>query len=96
MNLVPKGLINNGVMHTGEVFTLVNGTGGKLVADALADDFAFKLGKGEQDVQRQPPHERGGVKLLCHRNKRDVVAIKDFDQFGKIHQGRPSLPVVGW
>src|SRR6516162_937689 len=43
--------------------------GGDLVTDALADDLALELGKGQQDVQGQPPHRGRRVELLGHRDK---------------------------
>ena len=39
---------------------------GELVPDALADHLALELGKGQQNVQRQPAHRRGGVEGLRH------------------------------
>src|SRR3546814_2402348 len=51
--------------------------GGNLVADALAGDLTFELGKRQQDVERQASHRRRGVELLGHRHERDSVPIKD-------------------
>src|ERR1022692_475231 len=34
---------------------------GDLVPNPLSCDFAFELGEGQEDVQGQPPHTRGGV-----------------------------------
>ena len=35
-----------------------------LIANALAGDLAFELGKRQQHVEGQPAHGRGGVELL--------------------------------
>src|ERR1700736_5666604 len=58
--------------------------GGDLVADAFARDFPLELGKGQKDIQRQPPHAGGGVELLGDRHERDAAAVKDVDKLGKI------------
>ena len=61
--------------------------GSDLVTDPLARYFALELGEGEKDVQRQPAHGRRGVDGLSDRDKRDLVAVEDLDQFRDIHQG---------
>ena len=66
--------------------------GGKLVADALADDLALELREGEQDVERQPAHRGRGVERLRDADEGDVVAIEHLDQLGKIHQ-RAAEPI---
>jgi hypothetical protein len=38
--------------------------GGNFVADPLAGDFPLELGKGQQHVEHQAAHGRGGVELL--------------------------------
>ena len=60
--------------------------GDGLVADPLANHPTLELGKAEQDVQRQPPHRRGGVEGLGDRNEGDAVLVEYPDQFGEIHQ----------
>src|SRR5205085_8932429 len=42
--------------------------GGDLVADALADDLALELRKGQLDIQGQAPYRGRRVELLRHRN----------------------------
>ena len=60
--------------------------GGDLVAHPLANHLALELGKGQQDVEREPPHRGRGVELLRHRDKRDRLGIEQLDQLGKISQ----------
>ena len=60
--------------------------GRELVADALADHLALELGERQQDVERQPPHRRGGVERLRHADEGDAVAVEHLDQLGEIHQ----------
>ena len=40
-----------------------------LVPDPLGGDFPFELGKGQKDVEGQPPHRGRGVELLGHRDE---------------------------
>jgi hypothetical protein len=61
--------------------------GPDLVADALGGDLALKLGKGQQDIERQAAHRRRGVELLRDRDKGHPMGIEQFDQLGKIGQG---------
>src|SRR5438128_289854 len=35
-------------------------------------------------VQRQPPHARGGVEGLRHRNERDFMRVELLDQLGEV------------
>src|ERR1700730_4393585 len=42
--------------------------GGDLVADALADDLALELRKGQQNIEGQAPHRGRRIELLRHRN----------------------------
>jgi hypothetical protein len=42
--------------------------------------------KAEQDVQRQPPHGRGGVEGLRDRDEGHAVAVEHLDQLGEVHQ----------
>jgi tetratricopeptide (TPR) repeat protein len=58
--------------------------GGNLVADALADDLALELRKGQQNIEGQAPHRGRGIELLRHRNKRRASRIEDLDDLGKI------------
>jgi len=66
--------------------------GGDLVADALADDLALKLRKGQQDVQGQAPHRGRRIELLRHRNEGAAPLIEDLDDLGKIGE-RAGQPV---
>src|SRR5258708_1695655 len=43
--------------------------GRDLVADPLGGNFPLKLGKGQEHVERQPPHRGRGVELLCDRDE---------------------------
>src|SRR6516164_1819319 len=66
--------------------------GSDLVAHPLPDQLAFKLGKGQQDIEREPPHAGAGIEGLGHRHKRDVVGIEQLDELGEISQ-RAGQPV---
>jgi len=66
--------------------------GGDLVADALTNDLALELCKGQQNVQGQAPHRCRRVELLRHRNKGRPSRIEDLDDLGKIGQ-RTGQPV---
>ena len=59
---------------------------GDLVADALAGHLPLKLGKGEQDIEGQPPHARGGVELLGDRDEGDAPRIEGFHDLGEVEQ----------
>ena len=48
--------------------------------------------EAEQDIQRQPPHRRGGVERLRDRDKGDLVAVEHLDQLGEVGQ-RAAEPV---
>src|SRR5262245_48110462 len=61
--------------------------GGKLVANAPADRVALEMCKAEQDIQGQPAHGCRRIERLGHAHEGDVVAVKDLDQLGEIHQG---------
>lgn len=50
--------------------------GGDLVADALRGDLALELGKGQKDIERESPHQRGGVELLGDRDEGHAVLVK--------------------
>ena len=60
--------------------------GRDLVADPLAGDLAFELGKGQKDVERQPPHGCGCVKRLGHGHEGHIVTIKNIDQLCEVHE----------
>ena len=60
--------------------------GGDLVADALGRHLPLELGERQQDVQRQPPHRRGRVERLRHRDEGDLVAVEHLDQLGEVGQ----------
>src|SRR5271155_2913551 len=66
--------------------------GGDLVADAFAGDLALELGKGQQHIERQPPHRARRVELLRHRDERHSLGVEEFDQPGKIGE-RAGQPV---
>jgi hypothetical protein len=55
----------------------------ELVADALADDLALKVGEAEQNVQGQPAHGGRGVELLGDANEGHVVALEYLEQLAK-------------
>src|SRR4029077_19347977 len=63
-----------------------------LVADALADDLALELRKGQQHVQGQAPHRGCRVELLRHRNEGRAPGVEDLDNLGKIGK-RAGQPV---
>src|SRR3954454_14041169 len=50
--------------------------GGDLVPDTLARNFAFKLGEGEQYIQRETPHRARCVEGLSDRHEGDLVVIE--------------------
>jgi hypothetical protein len=61
--------------------------GGELVADTLADDLTFELGKGQENIKRQPTHRCCRVERLRDTDESDFVAVEDLHELGKIHQG---------
>jgi hypothetical protein len=63
-----------------------------LVARSFGDDLAFELGKGQQDIQRQPAERIGGVELLRYGNEADVVLFEDLDDASEVDQ-RPAQPI---
>src|SRR5215813_9037033 len=65
---------------------------GDLVADPFAGHLALELGKGQQDIEGQPPHRARRVELLRHRDKRHTLSVKDLDEPGKIGE-RSGQPV---
>ena len=66
--------------------------GGDLVAHPLADHLALELGEREQHIERQPPHARGGVEGLRHRDEGDGVFVEQFDELGEVGE-RSCQPV---
>ena len=58
--------------------------GGDLVADALAGHLPLELGEGQEDVQHQPPHRRGGVELLRDRDEGHAIALEHIHHLGEI------------
>ena len=50
----------------------------------LAGDFAFKLGKGQQHIEGQPTHRRGGIERLRDRHKRGPGRIHPLDDLGEV------------
>ena len=66
-----------------------------LVSDAFSRDLTFKLSKGQQNVERQPPHRSGRVELLGDRDERDVVPIEHLNQLRKVRQAaREAVDLV--
>jgi hypothetical protein len=69
--------------------------GADLVADALGRDLPLELREAEQDIQRQPPHGRGGVEGLRDRHESHAVAVEDLDQLREVHEGsRQAVDLV--
>src|SRR4029077_8681741 len=66
--------------------------GSDLVAHPLPDQLPFELGKGQQHIEREPPHAGAGVERLRHGYERDAVGIKQLDELGKVSQ-RAGQPV---
>ena len=58
-----------------------------LVPDTLARDLPLKLRKGQQHVQRQPPHGAGGVELLRNGDEADTLFIELFHDLGESRPG---------
>ena len=50
--------------------------GGDLVPDALRGNLSLELGKGQQNIEREPPHRCRRVELLGDRNERHTVAVE--------------------
>ena len=60
--------------------------GGNLVSDPLAGDLAFELREGQEDVQGQPAHGRGGVELLGHGYEGRPSGVEGLDDLGEVGQ----------
>src|ERR1700730_8385963 len=58
--------------------------GRDLVAHPLADHLALELGKGEQHIERDPPHAARGFERLGDRHERDPLLIEQLDQLGEV------------
>src|ERR1700731_4012154 len=57
-----------------------------LVAGALADDLPLKLGKGEQNIEREAAKRSGRVELLRYRNEGNRSLIELVHQPGEIEK----------
>ena len=55
-------------------------------------ELALELGKGQQHIERQPPHRACRIELLRHRHERHSLSIEEFCEPGKIGE-RSSQPV---
>jgi hypothetical protein len=60
---------------------------GHLVARALRNDLALKLGERQKDVQRQAAEGTRRVELLGHRHEAHSVPVEDLDDSREIEQG---------
>jgi hypothetical protein len=58
-----------------------------LSRDPFPGDLALELGKGEQHVEGQPAHGRGGIELLGHRHEGDAICVEQLHQLGEVRQG---------
>jgi hypothetical protein len=54
--------------------------------EAAIFDLTLELSKRQQDVQRQPPHGRGGVELLGDRDEGHTVLVEQLDEFCEVRQ----------
>ena len=66
--------------------------GGDLVADALPDDLALELGKGQQHVERETAHAAGRIEMLGDRDERHGMLVEKLDQLGEVGE-RPGQAV---
>jgi hypothetical protein len=57
---------------------------GDFVSNPFTCNLSLELGKGEQDVQRQPSHGCRRIKLLGDRDEADTLLIEGFNDPGKI------------
>src|SRR5229473_708972 len=60
---------------------------GLLVARALADDFALKLCKRQQHVERETTHRAAAVELLRNRNEADASLVEHLHDTSEVQQG---------
>ena len=63
-----------------------------LVAHPFADHLPLELGEGQQNVERQPSHARGGVEGLGDRDEGDAMFVERLDELGEVGQ-RAGQPV---
>jgi hypothetical protein len=86
----PAGLVGMRVIaqrwHTPHPETFLLG-GGNLVSNTFRGHFPFELGKGQQDIQGEPPHGGGGVEGLGDGDKGTPGSVQLVHQFCKIGQG---------
>src|SRR3546814_5375202 len=47
-------------------------------------DLALELREGQQHVEGEATHRRGGVELLRHRYEGDALAVEDLDDPGEV------------
>ena len=57
------------------------------IPDPLGRDLALELGKGQQNVQRQTAHRRGGIESLSDRDEGTAGGIEALDQLGEVGKG---------
>jgi hypothetical protein len=57
--------------------------GRDLIPHPLPDQLALELGKGQQHVEREPPHAGAGVEGLGRRHERDVVRFEKLDELSR-------------
>jgi hypothetical protein len=57
---------------------------GSLLSPASADGPPLELGKGQEHIEREPPHAGADVEGLRDRHKRDVVGIEQLDEIDEI------------
>ena len=60
--------------------------GGDLLTDPLARNLAFELGEGQQHVEGQTAHARGGVELLCVTETKDTLLASKFRPIWQVGQ----------
>jgi hypothetical protein len=63
-----------------------------IFAHPLPDQLPLELGKGQQHIEREPPHAGAGIEGLRDRHKRDAAGIEQFDELGEISE-RAGQPI---
>jgi hypothetical protein len=58
--------------YRGDVWLLTERDAGTSIANPFPCDLALELGKGEQDIEGQPPHAGRGVEGLGDGDERDL------------------------
>src|ERR1700730_7034938 len=58
--------------------------GGDFISYPLSRDLPFKLSKGQQNIEGQTTHGRGGIELLCDRDKTYSLAVERLDDLCKV------------